>query len=516
MKLNLAQRILLSNVLLLSIFLVILAAVMGMMSRMNTVNTDITENNIPQLTSLSALNDSVNGRGIALRNLAILPSAKHEAELATLGKLREQGNQAIKEIEAQFVPGDATAEEIAEAKEIIAKNLASRTLVDELVALIRAGKKDEYIELLYSRYDGLEDEILALLDKLSTQMEAGAKADGQTAAASYESSRLTVIIGILVAIGSASLLGTALRRYVLRRLGADPADLADIAQRIADGDLRALKHQGVTFQGSVIQAMATMQQSLASLIQAVGDNVKQVANASEEIALASHDLSTRTEQQAANLEQVAATAQELNSSVQRTSVSAHEAHQLSNASSQAADAGGLAVGQVVNTMEQIQASSRQIGEISSVIDGIAFQTNILALNAAVEAARAGEQGRGFAVVASEVRSLAQRSAEASKQIGALIARSTETVNDGAGLVEKARLTMDDLRGSVQKVQSMISEISSATQEQANSLGEVSQAIRQLDEMTQQNAAMVEETTASSENLRRMGAELKQHTERFQV
>ncbi|MCV2352926.1 methyl-accepting chemotaxis protein [Paucibacter sp. B2R-40] len=516
MKLNLAQRILLSNVILLTVFLAVISAIMVMMGRMDTVNDDITDNNIPQLTSLSTLNDSIHGRGIALRNLALLPNAKHEAEIDTLTKVREQGNRAIKDITEQFVPGDASPEEIAEAKDIIAKTLASRVVVDELVALIRADKRDEYIALLYNRYDGMEDDILALLDKLSTQMEEGARKDGASAAAAYDNARLTAIIGLGIAVASAALLGFTLRRYVLQRLGADPTDLAEIAQRIAAGDLRALKHNGVTFQGSVIEAMATMQQSLSNLVKAVGDNVNAVVTASAEIAHASHDLSNRTEQQAANLEQVAATAQELNSSVQRTSASAHEAHQLSNATSQAADAGGEAVGRVVSTMEQIQASSRQIGEISSVIDGIAFQTNILALNAAVEAARAGEQGRGFAVVASEVRSLAQRSAEASKQIGALIARSTETVNDGANLVDRARHTMEDLRGSVQKVQTMISEISSATQDQATSLGEVSQAIRQLDEMTQQNAAMVEETTASSDNLRRMGGDLKQHTDRFQV
>ncbi|MEJ6004841.1 methyl-accepting chemotaxis protein [Paucibacter sp. AS339] len=516
MKLNLAQRIVLSNSILLLLFTLVIGAIMAMMSRMNAINTDITDNNIPQLTALSALNDSVNGRGIALRNLALLPAAKHEAELATLSKLREQGNEAMKNIGEQFVPGDASAGEIAQAKEIMTKNLASRAMVDELVALIKAGKKDEYIELLYGRYDGLEDEILAMLDKLSTEMEAGAKADGATATAAYGNARLTALLGLLTAVAAAATLGFTLRRHVVQRLGADPTDLAEIAQRIADGDLRALNHQGVTFKGSVVHAMATMQGSLAELVKAVSTGVHAVASTSDEIAHAGHELSNRTEQQAANLEQVAATAQELNGSVRRTSASAHEAHQLSNATSQAADAGGLAVGKVVSTMEQIQAASRQIGEISSVIDGIAFQTNILALNAAVEAARAGEQGRGFAVVASEVRSLAQRSAEASKQIGALIARSTETVNDGAGLVEKARHTMEDLRGSVQQVQGMISQISSATQEQATSLGEVSQAIRQLDEMTQQNAAMVEETTASSDNLRRMGAELKQQTERFQT
>ncbi|MCV2420443.1 methyl-accepting chemotaxis protein [Paucibacter sp. DJ2R-2] len=516
MKLNLAQRIVASNVTLLIMFLLILSTVMWLMSRMDTINDDIIDNNIPQLTALSALNDSINGRGIALRNLGLLPEAKHENEIQALAKLRTQGTAAMAELEKQFVPGDASAEEINKVKAILAKNQASRALVDELVALIQAGKREAYVELLYSRYDGLEDELLKELDEISTQMEEAARKDGATAADAYDEARYTALAGLVLSILVASGLGYALRRFVIQRLGADPTDLAEIAQRIASGDLRALEHRGVTFQGSVVHAMATMQQSLASLVRAVGTNVVSMAHASEEIAHASHDLSTRTEQQAANLEQVAATAQELNSSVQRTSTSAHEAHQLSTATSQAADAGGTAVGKVVSTMEQIQASSRQIGEISSVIDGIAFQTNILALNAAVEAARAGEQGRGFAVVASEVRSLAQRSAEASKQIGALIRRSTEAVNDGAGLVDKARQTMEDLRGSVQQVQHMISDISRATQDQATSLGEVSQAIRQLDEMTQQNAAMVEETTASSDNLRSMGAELKSHVERFQV
>ncbi|MCV2364382.1 methyl-accepting chemotaxis protein [Paucibacter sp. DJ1R-11] len=516
MKLNLAQRIVASNVTLLTLFLLILASVMWMMSRMDDVNDEIVENNLPQLTALSALNDSINGRGIALRNLGLQADDKRDDELATLAKLREQGTAAMKALEAEFIPGHASADEIAQIKSILEKNLASRVLVDELSALIRAGKKEEFVTLLYSRYDRLEDEILAQIDTLSSAMEKSATADGRSAAQAYDQARMTAMAGFVLAVLSASGLGYTLRRFVIQRLGADPTDLAEIAQRIASGDLRALQHRGVIFHGSVVHAMATMQQSLAGLVRAVGTNVISMAHASEEIAHASHDLSTRTEQQAANLEQVAATAQELNSSVQRTSTSAHEAHQLSTATSQAADAGGTAVGKVVSTMEQIQASSRQIGEISAVIDGIAFQTNILALNAAVEAARAGEQGRGFAVVASEVRSLAQRSAEASKQIGALITRSTEAVNDGAGLVDKARQTMEDLRGSVQQVQHMISDISRATQDQATSLGEVSQAIRQLDEMTQQNAAMVEETTASSDNLRSMGAELKSHVERFQV
>ncbi|MDT8997684.1 methyl-accepting chemotaxis protein [Paucibacter sp. APW11] len=516
MKLNLAQRIVLSNALLLAVFLLILGTVLLMVQRMAAVNADINDNNLPQLTALAALNDSVNGRGIALRNLGLLPADKLEAEYATIARLREQGDEAVKRIKAKFAPGVASAEEIAETAQIIDKNLQSRLLVDELLGHAKAGRKDEFANLLFGRYDGLEDEILARLDKLSSAMEEGAHRDGVVAAQADDRAFAAAGIGFLVSIAAAAGLGWTLRRYVLHRLGADPTDLAEIAQRIAAGDLRALSHQGISFQGSVVHAMATMQQALAALVGAVGQNVHSVALASDEIAHASHDLSTRTEQQAANLEQVAATAQELNSSVHRTSESAQQAHRLSTETSRAADAGGEAVGQVVSTMEQIQAASRKIGEISSVIDGIAFQTNILALNAAVEAARAGEQGRGFAVVASEVRSLAQRSAEASKQIGALITRSTETVDDGSKLVEQARQTMDHLRGSVQQVQAMISDISRATQDQAQSLTEVAQAIRQLDEMTQQNAAMVEQTSASSDNLRSMSGELKSHTERFRI
>ena len=259
--------------------------------------------------------------------------------------------------------------------------------------------------------------------------------------------------------------------------------------------------------GLLLQALAAMQSSLSSVVTTVRSGSEGVATASAEIAQGNNDMSARTESQASALEQTAASMEELSGTVRQNADSARSANQLALSASSVAIKGGEVVAQVVDTMKGINESSRKISDIISVIDGIAFQTNILALNAAVEAARAGEQGRGFAVVASEVRSLAGRSAEAAKEIKMLINASVERVEHGTALVDQAGTTMTEVVNSIKRVTDIMGEISAASNEQALGVAQVGEAVKQMDEVTQQNAALVEEMAAAASSLKNQSSDL---------
>jgi methyl-accepting chemotaxis protein len=272
--------------------------------------------------------------------------------------------------------------------------------------------------------------------------------------------------------------------------------------RMAQGDLSVdIPRQGSGDSGRILRSLAELQASLRQSIGAIRTGSGNVAHAVHEIAVGNADLSNRTEQTAGNLQQVASAMQQLSTTVNQTAESARTANQLASSATEVAKKGGEVVAQVVTTMDAIHGSSRKIADIIGVIDGIAFQTNILALNAAVEAARAGEQGRGFAVVAGEVRNLAQRSADAAKEIKALIGSSVDKVESGAKLVADAGTTMTDIVASVQRVSDIIGEISAAAAEQSSGLAQVSGNVGQLDQATQQNAALVEESAAAAESLK---------------
>jgi methyl-accepting chemotaxis protein len=268
--------------------------------------------------------------------------------------------------------------------------------------------------------------------------------------------------------------------------------------------------------GQLLQGLHDMSQNLLKTVREVRSGADTIATASSEIATGNLDLSSRTEQQAGSLEETASAIEQLTSTVKQNADNAREANQLALTASNVAVEGGAVVGQVVDTMGAINESSRRIVDIISVIDGIAFQTNILALNAAVEAARAGEQGRGFAVVASEVRSLAQRSASAAKEIKSLIDDSVDKVGSGTRLVEQAGKTMTEVVSSVKRVSDIVAEISAATQEQSTGIGEVNHAITQMDQVTQQNAALVEEAAAAAGSLQDQAAKLAQVVSVFKL
>ncbi|MCC7704632.1 MCP four helix bundle domain-containing protein [Janthinobacterium sp. GW460P] len=291
----------------------------------------------------------------------------------------------------------------------------------------------------------------------------------------------------------------------------------DIARKVADGDLTAqIDASAKDETGQLLQALKDMNTSLLNIVSEVRTGTDSIATSSTEIAAGNQDLSSRTEEQAGSLEETASSMEELTSTVKQNADNARQANQLAASAAQVAVKGGEVVAQVVGTMESINASSNKIVDIISVIDGIAFQTNILALNAAVEAARAGEQGRGFAVVASEVRNLAQRSASAAKEIKTLIGASVEQVNAGSMLVAQAGSTMTDIVASVQRVSDIITEITAASSEQSVGIDEINRAIGQMDAVTQQNAALVEESAAAAESMQHQAHNLAQVVSVFKL
>jgi methyl-accepting chemotaxis protein len=291
----------------------------------------------------------------------------------------------------------------------------------------------------------------------------------------------------------------------------------EVALAIAQGDLtHRIDADGKDETADLLRALSHMQQSLSGLVGEVRQASESIHTASNEVASGNADLSHRTEQAASNLQQTASSMEQLTGTVRQSADAATHASQMANSASAVAQRGGAAVAQVVTTMDEINVASRKIGDIIGVIDGIAFQTNILALNAAVEAARAGEQGRGFAVVAGEVRSLAQRSAEAAKEIKTLISASVEKVDSGSRQVQDAGATMSEIVASVKRVNDIISEINTASTEQSQGIGQVNTAVTQLDQMTQQNAALVEQSAAAAESLKGQASVLNSLVARFHL
>ena len=324
--------------------------------------------------------------------------------------------------------------------------------------------------------------------------------------------------GIGLALISVLLIGFGIwiRRAIWSAVGGEPALAAGVARAVAQGDLTGPVPVDAGDHGSIMAALREMQANLVNTVRSVRDNADGVSTASSEIAEGNHDLSSRTESQASSLEQTASSMEQLSTAVKQNADSARQANQLASNASNVAAKGGAVVAQVVDTMKGINDASRKIGEIIGVIDGIAFQTNILALNAAVEAARAGEQGRGFAVVASEVRSLAGRSADAAKEIKTLINASVERVELGTALVDQAGTTMTEVVESIKRVTDIMGEISAASDEQATGVAQVGQAVLHMDQVTQQNAALVEEMAAAATGLKSQARDLVQTVAVFRL
>jgi methyl-accepting chemotaxis protein len=325
---------------------------------------------------------------------------------------------------------------------------------------------------------------------------------------------------ILISISAAVLLGlffaVVIARSLMRQLGGEPNAVAALAARIAGGDLRTDVRVKPGDRDSLVAQMRDMQTSIAGIVTNVRGNAESVARASKEIASGNHDLSSRTEQQASTLQQTTSSMEALGEQIKHGAESAIQANSLAKVASAVATQGGEVVASVVSTMKGINDGSKKIAEITGLIDGIAFQTNILALNAAVEAARAGEQGRGFAVVATEVRSLAARSSEAAKQIKQLIDESVGRIEKGTALADRAGTTMTEVVTSIQRVTDLIGDISAASAEQSAGVGQVVESVAEMDRTTQHNAALVEQMAAAAGSLQEQAEELVQVVAAFKT
>src|SRR5476649_595976 len=385
---------------------------------------------------------------------------------------------------------------------------AIQTLLTEhpkIMALMNQGRKDEAIALLYRRSTAAYRLTLELLEKLVAANDRGAAASNADADATYAQAK-TLIYGLLLASVALALL---LAAWIARIIAQPLRGALEVATRVADGDLSTtIVARSADETGELVLALAEMNGKLLQIVTEVR-GTELIATASAEIAAGNLDLSARTEEQAGALEQTAAAMEQMAATVSQNADHARRANALAAAAAGVAVAGGCAVDEVVGTMGAIDAASGRIADIIGVIDAIAFQTNILALNAAVEAARAGEQGRGFAVVATEVRSLAARSATAAREIKGLIADSAAQVRSGSAQAARAGATMREVVASVQRVSAIVGDIAAASAEQSTGIGQIKQALTQMDGVTQQNAALVEEAAAAAQSLRDQAARLAQ-------
>ena len=390
------------------------------------------------------------------------------------------------------------AEDVGEARKTW---LAAR---DQVSALKAAGDNAGARDLVQNQFTTITEAYIRATELLVDGEVANVQENAQAVSDMFKQLYLLGAVLLAVIMVAASFISWNLSHSISR--GIETTRLA--AQRIGAGDLsHVLPTSGKDEIGQLLQSLSAMQDNLSQVVSNVRQGSESVSTASAEIASGNHDLSARTESQASALEQTAASMEELSSTVQQNAESARQANQLAQSASSVAVRGGEVVAQVVDTMKHINDSSKRIFDIISVIDGIAFQTNILALNAAVEAARAGEQGRGFAVVASEVRSLAGRSAEAAKEIKSLIGASVERVEHGNVLVEQAGITMTEVVGSIRRVTDLMGEISAASNEQSAGVSQVGEAVMQMDQVTQQNAALVEEMAAAASSLQTQAQDL---------
>lgn len=461
---------------------------------------------------------AVDRRAIAARDLALVTKPEDIAS-AKADALQAEADveTRLRKLNEMVASGDNVPEKVRTmVAEINRIEALYRPVALGIVGLALDNKRDEAIAKIANECRPLLAALIASTDNYAAYTSVRAAGIIQLSQQRYATARLLLIVICLSAIVIAVLGGLWITRSIMRALGAEPAALGEITQRVAGGDLSSVAGAQHAPSGSVLSSMSEMQSSLVNLISQVRSSADSIATGSSEIASGNVDLSSRTEQQASSLQETAASMEQLTSTVKQNAENAQQASALAANASEIAKKGNSVVSKVVETMQEISQSSTKIGDITAIIEGIAFQTNILALNAAVEAARAGEQGRGFAVVASEVRSLAQRSSSASKEIKDLITASVQKVQDGSAYADDAGKTMSEVTQAIGRVTDIMGEIAAATSEQSRGIEQVNQAITQMDEATQQNAALVEEAAAASQSLENQGRQLNEAVAFFRL
>ena len=448
----------------------------------------------PKTVMVNAIKGELNETARSMRNLLIMSTT---TELAGEFSTIEKSEKTIGETLTRFAAATTSVEGKRLLKLVTDAREKYTPVLNKFVQLVKDQQGEQAKDLVLPELAPLQLQYFKTLDGLILYQSGLMDRAGKEAEAVSNSTRLSMLVLAIVAMALAVLVGLWTTRSITRPLNA----AVKLAEKVADGDLTTsvvVSSRDET--GQLLAALKNMNDSLVSTVGQVRTSTETIGVAAREIAAGNLDLSARTEAQAASLDATASTMGQLTATVKQNAANADRANQLVTSASDFAVKGGTVVGQVVATMGSIKESSRKIVDIISVIDGIAFQTNILALNAAVEAARAGEQGRGFAVVAAEVRSLAQRSAGAAKEIKVLIGDSVEKVDAGGKLVDQAGQTMGEIVASVRHVADIMSEITAASKEQSVGIEQVNQAIAQIDERTQQNAALVEQAAAASQTM----------------
>lgn len=516
---NLTVRARLSLTIGLMTFLMAVLAVMSLVALSNAQERlDNFVNGMQARIQLAtSFRNAVNQRAIAARNLVLVSKPEDLAEeSAVVTKAHEDVGKLLQKLKEAATAQDIPDEVRTKIATIDAIEATYGPIATDIVQMALAGKRDASITKMNEACRPALKSLLAAVADYLTLTQTRSKQMLDDAAADYATQRIMLVSVCLFAFAAAVALGWTLVRSLTQALGAEPNELNEAVLRVAAGDLSPVPGADRAPSSSVLAAVGRMQQDLSAIVSQVRNTGDSIATGSSQIASGNADLSQRTEQQASNLQETSASMMEIRSTVEKNADTARQATQLASSASDAAQQGGEVMGQVVVTMQDIAASSKKVTDIIAVIDGIAFQTNILALNAAVEAARAGEQGRGFAVVAAEVRTLAQRSAEAAKEIKTLISASTEKVDNGTRLVESAGSSINDIVGQVRKVADFIGDITSSAIEQTTTIGQVSDAVGQLDQVTQQNAALVEESAAAAESLKHQAAQLTELVNKFQL
>ncbi len=475
------------------------------MSEMNERMAHITEGNNQQIASVNKMIYSVSQRAVAIRNLALLKDPElQKQEQESIAKAQKSYEAAEARLLASIHRYDASEAEKALLEAIKRTETLTLPLLAQASELALASQGDEAATFLMEKVRPRQTRWVTVLQTLAGLQDKTSDEYAADAAVAYTKARNLLLAFVAAALVS----GIAVAWLATWSITRPIIEAVRLARAVAAGDLTArARLQRGDETGQLLDAMGEMNDHLAEVVSRVRSGSESIATGSSEIATGNSDLSQRTEQQAASLQQTAASMEEIRSTLRNNADTATQASKMAENASKAAVKGGAAVGQVISTMQQITTSSKRIADIISVIDGIAFQTNILALNAAVEAARAGEQGRGFAVVAGEVRNLAQRSAGAAREIKSLINASVETVEVGSRLVKDAGGTMDDIVSQVQRVASLIGEISLAISEQSTGIDQVGEAVTDLDRVTQQNAALVEQSAAAADSLSQQAAQL---------